>query len=282
MSKLEEPARLFDAASATTDPVRAVLRAGQRGLPAPADLARLAARLPLGPLPPPSGAPPAGPPPSPAPLRLVPAVAAPSALPGAIVGALLALGVVGGVGWRDAVASREGAATAPVAASPRPAAAEGTAAAARPLARDPLPTASAIAPPRSSSPSSRSAPPTEATTDALPPDAPSPQPGSATEVEAETEVHLLQRAQSALGTSAGSALALTDEHAQRFPGGAFAQERELIAVSALVSLGRTADARARAARLLERFPGSAYRGRLESLGLGNESQKSDTVPPRIE
>ncbi len=45
-----------------------------------------------------------------------------------------------------------------------------------------------------------------------------------------------------LGASASSALALTDEHARRFSGGALAQEREFIAVSALLSLGRTADA----------------------------------------
>ena len=72
----------------------------------------------------------------------------------------------------------------------------------------------------------------------------------------------------AIGLSS-AALALTDEHARRFPGGALAQEREFIAVSALLSLGRTPEARSRAARLLERFPGPAYRGRLESLGLGN-------------
>ena len=277
MKKLEEPARLFDAASATTDPVRAVLRAGQRGLPAPADLARLAARLPLGPLPPPSGAPPAGPPPSPAPLRLVAGGAAPSALPGAIVGALLALGVVGGMWWRDAVAPREAAAPAPIAAVESPTAVEG-AAAAPALDRDPAPAVSAIAPARSASPPPRGAPPIEPKADTPAPDALSAQAGSSSssssssseiEAETETEVHLLQRAQSALGASAASALALTDEHARRFPGGALAQEREFIAVSALLSLGRTADAKGRAARLLERFPGSAYRGRLESLGLGN-------------
>ena len=102
-------------------------------------------------------------------------------------------------------------------------------------------------------------------------DAPLPGVGSvtATETATETEVHLLQRAQSALGGSPASALALTDEHARRFAGGALAQEREFIAVSALLALGRGPEARARAARLIERFPGTAYRGRLESLGLGN-------------
>ena len=279
MSKIEEPARLLDAASETTDPVRAVLRSGQRGLPGPADLARLAARLPLGPLPPPSGSPPAAPPPAAppmTPLRLIAGGAAPSALPGAIVGALLALGVVGGVWWHDAKAPPEGAAPAHVTEAKSAAAVEGPAIAPLPADRDPAPAPSATPSSRSTSPTIRSALPVEASAEVVPNDAPSPDalplgPGSspAAATETETEVHLLQRAQSALGASSSAALALTDEHARRFPGGALAQEREFIAVSALLALGRAPEARSRAARLLERFPASAYRGRLESLGLGN-------------
>jgi hypothetical protein len=210
------------------------------------------------------------------PLRLIAGGAAPSALPGAIVGALLALGVVGGVWWHDAEAPPEGAAPARVTEAKGPAAVRGPASEPRPADRDPPPAASAAPPPRSSSPAARGAAPVEASAEATPPDAPaadalSPRAGSAsaTEAEAETEVHLLQRAQSALGGNPASALALTDEHARRFAGGGLAQESEFIAVSALLSLGRGAEARARAARLLERFPSTAYRGRLESLGLGN-------------
>ena len=92
--------------------------------------------------------------------------------------------------------------------------------------------------------------------------------GASVVIDEETEAHLLQRAQSAPGADPGGALSLAGEHARRFPGGALGQERELIAVTALVALGRTPEAQASATRLLERFPGSAYRGRLESLGLG--------------
>ncbi|HTN90230.1 MAG TPA: hypothetical protein VL242_41430, partial [Sorangium sp.] len=98
-------------------------------------------------------------------------------------------------------------------------------------------------------------------------------PPAAAAGEAETEVQLLYRAQGALAADAGSALALTVEHARRFPTGALGQEREIIAIRALLALGRAAEARARAASLLERFPGSAYRGRLESLGLEEPSSK---------
>ena len=273
MSKLDEPARLFDAGSSTTDGVRRVLRSGQRGLPGADDLARLAARLPLGPLPPPSGSTPKGAPPRPFAPRLPPAaIAIPSALPGALVGAVLALGVVGGMAWRDAASTP--AATLTQASIPTTPAA--------PIASLRLvdPVASAVpaealerARVRPSTASSivrtdglQGEPPSLAEGDAPVPAAPPS--GPSTAGDNETEAHLLQRARSALGADPGAALALAGDHARRFPGGSLGQERELIAVTALVALGRRPEAQARAASLLERFPGSAYRGRLESLGLG--------------
>jgi outer membrane protein assembly factor BamD (BamD/ComL family) len=81
----------------------------------------------------------------------------------------------------------------------------------------------------------------------------------------ETEVELLQRAQEALAGSPARALALTREHASRFPGGAFSQEREVVAIDALLRLGQAAEARARGARFVEAYPGSAYRRRIEAL-----------------
>ncbi len=63
-------------------------------------------------------------------------------------------------------------------------------------------------------------------------------PGAGEAADPESEVHLLQRAQGALGADPGAALAPDRRaHARRFPGGALAQERELIAVTALVALG---------------------------------------------
>jgi hypothetical protein len=299
VNKPNDPPRLFDAASDTTDGVRSVLRSGQRGLPGPSDLARLASRLPLGPLPPPSGSPPAAPPPI-APLRLVAPIAAPSVVPGAIVGALLALGVVGGVWWRDAVSAPVVAVSAPFAAvngaasiaaihpSPsqreEPRADRGAPVIAPEAARTPSASTALMA---------RSGPPTDASAaaprgdDATGPEVEAPQsgalgPSGGAASEDETEVHLLQRAQSALGGNPAAALALTGEHARRFAGGALAQESEFIAVNALLALGRVPEARARAGRLLERFPSSAYRGRLESLGLGDSFQKNGTVSPRTQ
>ncbi|WP_437318089.1 hypothetical protein [Sorangium sp. So ce385] len=306
MSKPKDPPRLFDASSDTTDAVRAVLRAGRREFPGPSDLARLAARLPLGPLPPPGASPPgasppppvASPPPSPplAPGHLTAAVAGPSVVSSALLGALLGLGVVGGVWWRDAATAPRDAAPSAVASAAPPRVAAPTPApppsaepgpgraghagseAGRGAAPDP---ASATAPhgallPRASAAGPRAEeaaiPAPGAPSGGAPPGSGPPSAGAAG--EAETEVQLLHRAQDALATDAGSALALTVEHARRFPAGVLGQEREFIAIRALLALGRAAEARARAARLLERFPGSAYRGRLESLGLEEPPSKN--------
>ena len=70
---------------------------------------------------------------------------------------------------------------------------------------------------------------------------------------------LLEVARSALarGDSA-SALASLDEHAKRFPQGTQVQEREALAVQALVRAGRTAEARARGDRFKKSYPASLY------------------------
>jgi hypothetical protein len=80
-----------------------------------------------------------------------------------------------------------------------------------------------------------------------------------------TEVTLLQDAQDALRSMPAFALSLADQHAARFPAGALSQEREVIAIEALVNLGRMDEARARAARLFRSAPGTAYRPRVETL-----------------
>ncbi|MBX3225215.1 MAG: hypothetical protein KF795_32160, partial [Labilithrix sp.] len=81
----------------------------------------------------------------------------------------------------------------------------------------------------------------------------------------EAEVRLLERAQDALRSRPAEALALADDHARRFPQGMLAQEREVIAIEALVKTGRTSDARARAARFKARFPGSSHTRRIDAL-----------------
>jgi len=74
--------------------------------------------------------------------------------------------------------------------------------------------------------------------------------GAAATWEAEA---LLNRAQKALASSPGEALALANDHAQRFRDDNPA-EREEIAIHALVKLGQRAGAEARAVRLIERAP----------------------------
>jgi hypothetical protein len=82
-----------------------------------------------------------------------------------------------------------------------------------------------------------------------------------------SEGALLHRAYVATPTDPRKALALTVEHARRFPSGMLAQEREVIAIESLVQLGRNDQARARASSFLAAHPGSAYQPRIdEALG----------------
>ena len=89
--------------------------------------------------------------------------------------------------------------------------------------------------------------------------------GTAQPTDGETDIALLKRAQMALGSSPGRALALSHEHAARFPRSAMSQEREMIAINALLAMGRAADARARARRFIVRYPKSAHRQRLKAM-----------------
>jgi hypothetical protein len=85
----------------------------------------------------------------------------------------------------------------------------------------------------------------------------------------ETEIELLKQARSALAPDPLQAFALTERCRGQYPNGAFAQEREYIAIAALARLGRTSDAQARASLFRRRYPSSAYLPRLERL-LGEE------------
>ena len=82
---------------------------------------------------------------------------------------------------------------------------------------------------------------------------------------APTEIELLRDARLALGKSPASALALAEQHARVYPGGKLTQERELIAISALVALGRRTAALDRAARFEQTFPTSPYRKQVGDL-----------------
>ncbi|MGK4000855.1 hypothetical protein [Sorangium sp. So ce1024] len=196
------------------------------------------------------------------------AVAPPSVLSGLGIGAALGVVLVGAV-WLTpsrsqppppAPLARSGAAVvatatpAEAAAATPEAPAEASAAAEPPRAPAPEPPrAPAGAPlPARASASAAGAPAAGASAPAALPDA-------------ETEIGLLQRAQEALAARPAEALALADAHLARFPGGALAQEREVIAVGALTGLGRDEAALARARRFVAAHPSSAYRRRLEIL-----------------
>jgi hypothetical protein len=61
------------------------------------------------------------------------------------------------------------------------------------------------------------------------------------------------------------ALALVAEGNQRFAAGLFTQEREAIAIGALVRLGRRGEARARALAFLATYPRSTFAERIRKL-----------------
>jgi hypothetical protein len=79
------------------------------------------------------------------------------------------------------------------------------------------------------------------------------------------EVALLDRAQASLAGRPADALASCEEHARRFPKGTLVQEREVLAIDALLRLGRREEAEARAARFRLGFPRSGHLRRVEAL-----------------
>jgi len=112
------------------------------------------------------------------------------------------------------------------------------------------------------------------------PSALSPQKGpTAGEVAELSEVDLIERAHNALPGDPPRALAWLREHERRFPDGTFAQERDAIAIEALVGEGDLVGARARARLFLARFRGSAYAAHVESLVHANNSHNASPPPP---
>ena len=79
------------------------------------------------------------------------------------------------------------------------------------------------------------------------------------------ELRLLARAHSALAVDPAFALTLVHEHRRRVPSGSMDQEREVIAVSALMALGRFDEARQAADRFAHDHAGSAYAARIRAI-----------------
>jgi hypothetical protein len=83
--------------------------------------------------------------------------------------------------------------------------------------------------------------------------------------DALAELELLEQAHRALAVDPARALAATDLHAQRFAGSQYAQERELIAIEALLELGQLEGARVRGERFLSLHPRSSHARKVRSL-----------------
>lgn len=100
------------------------------------------------------------------------------------------------------------------------------------------------------------------------PAAPAPSPATTTAPRGDSiaaERAILDGARRALEQGDGAtALSATERHARTFPGGALVQEREGIAIRALVLLGRRDEGRARAQRFVARYPDSLLRPAVEA------------------
>lgn len=81
-----------------------------------------------------------------------------------------------------------------------------------------------------------------------------------------SEAQLLERARRALTSDPARALALTRQHAARFPHGVLQQEREVIAIEALRRLGQSGAASQRANSFEQSYPDSAHRRGVELSG----------------
>ena len=82
------------------------------------------------------------------------------------------------------------------------------------------------------------------------------------------ETTLIREARQALRAgNAARALRLLEEARQLFPTGVLQQERERLTIEALVKGGRRADAAARAAAFLRRYPDSPHASEIRALGL---------------
>jgi hypothetical protein len=83
-----------------------------------------------------------------------------------------------------------------------------------------------------------------------------------------SEIELLHRAQVALQGRPREAFQLTQEHRRYYPAGEFAQERDALAIQALMRAGETEKARDLAASFIRSYPSSPHAHRFrEAMGL---------------
>jgi hypothetical protein len=231
---VKDPERL---SSSSDDALRSLLEAGKSELPNHAQLASLAAKL--------------GP---------VAAGGAGAAAVGATKAGWLfaakgvaALVVAGGV----AVAGYQVASTPRPQTPPLPSSPVATATVAVPSVAQPDATphdaAQGVSPEASSAPT------------AAPRPASPPKPSPSATPPAEDEAVVLSQAQRALAQDPATSLRLADDYARRYPGGFMRQEAEVIAVTALVRLGRDDEAQRRGAAFRRTYPTSSHLQRIDAL-----------------
>jgi hypothetical protein len=229
----DEPVRWVEPGSGGPAEARALFQAGIDDLPSDEQLASLAARL--------------------GPVLDAPGATGPSVATATKVGlATLGAAGLGVLAWALA-SSHPAPLPAPSAAAvdlPR----APTAAVSSEGPRVP-PRVPAVPEPSSPAPSRGETPPTSGRSAVAPASRP-----------AETEAEFLERARGALGQNPSAALSLANQHRARYPSGVLAEEREVIAIEALKRLGRNAEAERRIETFSRRYPGSAYRKKLDSSG----------------
>ncbi len=228
----DEPVRLSAGGGGAPESLSKLLAEAKSDLPSSERLARVAAGLPLS-VPP--NAPPPAPPVDPTPASSLFGLGA--AKTAAVVVAAAAIGA--GAWWLTRAPE-----STPLASPP------GVVTESAPVAIEDPPE-QAPAPPRVVEPPS-SAP------------APSEKPAAKPAPAGPSEAALLRQAQAQLKSDPARALNLTREHRRRFPSGALAQEREVIAIEALSRLGRKSEAGVRADDFQKSYPGSAHKKKVQS------------------
>jgi hypothetical protein len=239
-----DPPRLLDPGSALDPRLRTLLQAGREELPSAVQLERIARRLG-----PDFAAPGLEPP--------VPVAATPSSVAIALV--VTAVGVVAIAWWAPSPgatpttkspASQSDRSLPPPVQSPAPAAPTATRASRADAGRAEPQTARTGLETESARP--------RAAMDRKAARARSAEQGS----DPVDELLILDQAQHALQSDPERALAHAQRHRLRFPDGHYAQEREVIAIDALLELQRFVHAQRRAHAFLKRYPGSSYRTRV--------------------
>jgi hypothetical protein len=79
------------------------------------------------------------------------------------------------------------------------------------------------------------------------------------------ELELLRRAHAVLRRDPSAALELAERHASEYPRGVFAQEREILAIEALLKQRKRALAFARAEQFVDRYSSSPYAFRIQAM-----------------